>query len=160
TPVASDKVIYERADHPTWQFEPVVTRDGRYLVFLTGDGEVGDRNTELIHYIDLRRPGAPVALVDRYEADYTFIGNDGPLFYFVTTLDAVNKRVIAIDTRKPAREHWTTVIPNGPDAILSAALAGRQLIVTTLKDAHHAVAAYDLHGAKLRDIELPGIGSA
>ena len=39
-------------------------------------------------------------------------------------------------------------------------MVGHQLIVITLKDAHHAVAAYDLRGKKLRDVELPGIGSA
>ena len=161
TPAGRDTVVYERPDHPTWQFEPIVTRDDRYLVIITGDGQVGDRGVELVSYLDLQRPGSkPVALIDQYDAEYRFLGNDGPVFYFVTTLGAANKRVIAIDIRRPARERWQEVIAEGPNAIQGASLVGHQLIITTLQDAHHAVAAYDLHGKKLRDVELPGIGSA
>jgi prolyl oligopeptidase len=39
-------------------------------------------------------------------------------------------------------------------------MVGHQLFVTTLQDAHHAVTAYDLRGKKLRDVALPGLGSA
>src|SRR6185436_1403745 len=73
TPVARDVVVYERPDHPTWQFELAVTRDGRYLVISTGDGEVGDRGQELITYIDLsRRDRKPVPLIDQYDSEYLF----------------------------------------------------------------------------------------
>lgn len=161
TPADKDAVVYERPDHPTWQFDVDVTRDGRYLVITTGDGQVGDRGVELISYLDLARRGArPVALIDSYDAEYRFLGNDGPAFYFMTTLGAANKRIIAIDLRHPARDRWQEVVAEGPNAIQSASLVGRQLLVTTLKDAHHAVTAYDLRGKKLRDVELPGMGSA
>jgi prolyl oligopeptidase len=160
TPAAQDTVVYERPDHPTWQFEPGVTRDGRYLVITTGDGQVGDRGVELVSYLDLSHPGKPVPLVDTYDAEYRFLGNEGTVFYFVTTQGAPNKRILAIDTRHPAQDRWQPIVAEGPDAILGASLVGHQLIVTTLADAHHAVAAYDLHGKKLRDIALPGIGSA
>jgi prolyl oligopeptidase len=165
TPAADDVVVYERPDHPTWQFDLAVTRDGRYLVITTGDGQVGDRGVELIGYLDLHRPGkpgkaAPIPLIDTYDAEYVFLGNDGPVFYVQTTLGAAHKRIIAIDTRHPARDRWQEIVPEGRDAIESATVVGRQLIVTTLHDAHHAIAAYDLHGKKLRDVALPGIGSA
>ena len=61
TPTAADPVVYERPDHPTWQFDLEVTRDGRYLVITTGDGQVGDRGVELISYLDLQRGGKPGA---------------------------------------------------------------------------------------------------
>jgi len=158
---AKDAVIYEHPDHPTWQFDVEVTRDGRYLVITTGDGQVGDRGVELITYLDLQRPAAkPVALIDSYDAEYAFLGNDGPTFYFRTTLGAANKRVIAIDTRNPARDRWKEIVPEGPNAIQRTSLTGRQLFVTTLQDAHNAVAVYDLRGKKLRDVALPGLGSS
>ncbi|HEX7842793.1 MAG TPA: prolyl oligopeptidase family serine peptidase, partial [Kofleriaceae bacterium] len=160
TPAAQDTVVYERPDHPTWQFELDVTRDGRYLVITTGDGQVGDRGVELVSYLDLSHPGKPVPVVDTYDAEYRFLGNEGPVFYFITTQGAPNKRILAIDTRHPAKDRWQPIVAEGPNAILGASLIGHQLIVTTLQDAHHAVAAYDLHGKKLRDVALPGIGSA
>jgi prolyl oligopeptidase len=161
TPVASDKVVYEHTDHPTWQFDVEVTRDGRYLVITTGDGQVGDRGEELVSYLDLSRRGAvPVPLIDRYDAEYIFAGNDGPVFYLQTTLGAAHKRVIAIDVRTPARDRWKEVVPEGTEAIDTVGLGGRQIFVTRLKDAHAAVTAYDLRGKKLRDVALPGLGTA
>ncbi|HEY6177861.1 MAG TPA: prolyl oligopeptidase family serine peptidase, partial [Kofleriaceae bacterium] len=160
TSASMDRVIYERPDHPTWQFDLEATKDGRYLVITTGDGQVGDRGVELISYLDLQHPGKPVALIDEYDAEYVFLGNDGPELYFQTTLGVANKRIIAIDVRHPARDRWREVVPEGKSAIENATVVGRQLLVTTLQDAHHAIAAYDLRGKKLRDVELPGMGSA
>ncbi|HET9624333.1 MAG TPA: prolyl oligopeptidase family serine peptidase [Kofleriaceae bacterium] len=161
TDPARDPVVYERTDHPSWQFRPEVTHDGKYLVITIGDGEVGDRGQELISYVDLSKPGSkPVPLIDQYDAEYEFVANDGPLFYFQTNLNAVNKRVIAIDVRDPARDHWKEIVAEGPDAIWSTDVVGKQLFVSTLHDAHTAITAYDLKGKKLREVALPGIGSA
>ncbi len=161
TPASSDRVVYARQDHPSWQFRPTVTDDGRYLAIEIGDGEVGDRGVEQLAYLDLSRPGArPVELVDRFDAEYVFLGNDGPIFYVQTSLGAPKKRIVAIDTRAPAREKWREIVPAGDDAIDSATLAGRQLIVTRVHDVHAAAAAYDLAGKKLRDVPLPGLGTA
>jgi prolyl oligopeptidase len=160
TDVAKDVVVYERPDQPTWQFEPSITRDGRYLVITIGDGQVGDRGVEQIVYLDLTAPRPkPLALVDTYDAEYVFLGNEGPVFYFKTTLGAPRKRIIAIDTRTPARAGWKQIVAEGANPIEDASLVGHQLIVTTLKDAHAAVAAYDLKGEKLRDVGLPGLGT-
>jgi prolyl oligopeptidase len=161
TSAADDAVVYERADHPSWQFDLTATHDGRYLVITTGDGQVGDRGEEQISYLDLAvsKP-VPVALIDRFDAEYVFLGNDGPRFYFSTTLDAPTKRIIEIDTGAPARDRWREVIPTGAQAIEYAELVGRKLVVVTLQDAHHAVAAYDLRGKKLHDVALPGLGTA
>jgi prolyl oligopeptidase len=157
TPVAQDAVVYETPDHPTWQFDTTVTRDGRYLVLTIGDGQVGDRGQEQIAYLDLEKPGSKlVMLVDKFEAEYLFVGNAGPVFYFKTSAGAPNKRVVAIDTRTGNTQE---IVPNGSDAIEDAKLVGHQLVVTTLHDAHGAVAAYDLAGKKLRDVALPGIGT-
>ena len=161
TPVDRDVVVYERPSQPTEQFDLAGTRDGRYLVIAIGDGQVGDRGLEQIAYLDMTRRGAKVeVLIDKYDADYVFVGSDGPVLYFLTSLDAPNKRVIGIDTRKPGRDHWKTVVPASDLAISDVAVAGKQLLVARMKDAHTAITAYDLRGAKLRDIALPGIGTA
>jgi prolyl oligopeptidase len=161
TDPAKDPVVYERTDHPTWQFQLAGTDDGRYVVIRTGDGEVGDRNVELVDYLDLSHPGGkPISLISGFDADYDFVGSDGPMFYFVTTLGAANKRVIAVDARSPARDKWREIVPEGANAILSADIVGKQLFVTVMQDAHHAVTSYDLKGKKLREIALPGMGSA
>lgn len=160
TASASDVVVYERADQPTWQFRPKLTHDGRYLVLTIGDGEVGDRGQEQIVYFDLQKnPNKPIALIDQFDAEYLVLGNEGPVFYFQTTLAADTKRIIAIDTRSPARAGWREIVPAGQLPIDDAALIGHQLLVSTLRDAHSVLRAYDLNGKLLREAQLPGLGT-
>ena len=161
TPASSDVVVYERPDHPTWQYDLQITQDGRYLIISIGDGQVGDRGQEQVAYLDLATPRArPTLLIDAFEAEYLFAGSEGTQLYFKTTAEADNKRVIAIDLRAPAKSKWRTIVPAGPQAIDDVQMSGGQLFVTTMKDAHSAVTAYDLSGRKLREVALPGLGTA
>ncbi len=158
-PVASDRVVYEAADHPTWQFEPHLTDDGAFLVIAIGDGEVGDRDVEEIVVLPARAKNAkPRAIVPKFDAEYELVGNDGATLFFKTNAGAAKKKIVAVDARAKGDPRWKTIVPEGDSAIDSAVLAGRKLLVTTLKDAHHAVAEYALDGTKLHDVELPGIG--
>src|SRR6266700_3620042 len=78
-----------------------VSDDGRYAVLHVWLGT--DRRNR-VYYLDLkdaRRPkvtGEVVRLLDDFDASYAFVGNDGPVFYFLTDLEAPRKRVIAIDS--------------------------------------------------------------
>ena len=102
----------------------------------------------------------PVDLIDNFDNDYTFIDNDGPVFYFRTDWKAPNRRIIAIDTRKPGRENWKEIVPEAKQTIESAGLVGNQLVVRYLKDAHTQVKLFAPDGAFIKELELPGIGSA
>ncbi len=52
-----------------------------------------------VFYKDLSDPGSPVVeLLPDFDATYNFVGNEGPLFWFQTDLDAPRGRVIAIDS--------------------------------------------------------------
>ena len=100
------------------------------------------------------------SLLDDFDAQYTFVGNDGPLFWFNTKLDAPRGRVIAIDIGNPARENWKEVIPQRDEALRGVSLVHDTFIASYLKDAHSLIKRYDLSGRHVGDIELPGRGSA
>jgi len=158
TPQSDDVLVYKRPDHPDWGFQAAATDDGRFLVITTWQG-TDDRYR--ITYRDLAEPLAmPVDLIDHFENDYTFIDNDGPVFYFRTDLKAPKGRVIAIDVRKPDREHWKEIIPEAKDNLESVSMVGNLLIANYLKDAHTQVKTFTPEGAFVRELELPGIGTA
>jgi prolyl oligopeptidase len=158
TPQADDVLVYKRPDHPDWGFQTVATDDGRYLVITTWQG-TDDRFR--ITYRDLSEPLAmPVDLIDNFDNDYTFIDNDGPVFYFRTDLKAPNGKVIAIDVRKPDKANWKEVIPEAKEKLSAVNLTGNQFIATYLKDAHTQVKLFAPDGTFLRELELPGIGTA
>jgi prolyl oligopeptidase len=165
TPATSDRRVLRDAAHPDWQYAPYLTSDGRWLVALAGEGEVGDKARENVYLIDLAAPApAAVPLALGFRAAFNYVGADGGRLYFLTSLEAANGRVVAIDPQDPARG-WQEVIPQGRDAIdldinaKSVTLVGHQLIVKTLHDAHSRVVTYTLEGAPLREIRLPGPGT-
>ncbi len=163
TPQSEDQLIYERPDQPEWGIGAFVTDDGRYLMMSLSHG-TDDR--ERVYYVDLEDAKGPnldnevVKLIDEFEASYNFVGNDGPVFYFRTNLDAPRYRLIAIDTRNPARDNWKTLIPEGEDVLQSVGIVNNQFVIRYMHDAHTQVVIYNMDGAFDRDVELPTIGSA
>jgi prolyl oligopeptidase len=158
TPQSEDVLVYKRPDHPDWGFMATATDDGRYLILTTWRG-TDDRYR--ITYKDLAEPLAmPVDLIENFDNDYTFIDNDGPIFYFRTDLNAPNGKIIAIDIRRPQRDNWKTIVPEAREALEGVSLVGNQFVASYLKDARTQVKLYSPDGDFIKEIELPGIGTA
>ncbi len=158
TPQSQDELIYERPDEKEWGFAGSVSEDGTYLIISIWKGT--ERKNRL-YYKDLTAPGSQVVkLLDEFEAQYNFINNDGPIFWFRTDLDAPRCRVIAIDTRSPQRSNWKELIPQTKDTLQGINVLNDMFVCNYLKDAYTQVKIHDLTGKFVRDVELPGIGSA
>ncbi len=158
TPQSEDVLIYERKDQKEWGFIGDVTEDGAYLIVNVWQG-TDPKNR--IFYKDLQKSDAQVVeLISELEAAYTFIGNDGPLFWFRTDLDATRGRVIAIDTLNPDRKNWKELIPQARETLEGVSLVGDHFIASYLKDARTQIKLFDLKGKFVREVELPGIGTA
>ncbi len=101
-----------------------------------------------------------IKLLDDFDARYEFIDNDGPVFWFETNLDAPRGRLLAIDTRHPERANWKTLVPQSADNLQFATVVNNSFLLGYLKDARTVVRVHDLSGTFLRDVDLPGIGTA
>ncbi len=162
TDQAQDVLVYERPDQPDWGMNAEVTDDGRYAVLTVWLGT--DRRNR-VYYRDLKDPRHPritgdvVRLLDDFDASYAFVGNDGPVFYFLTDLDAPRKRVIAIDTRHPERGRWREVIPQGQDVLEGVHIIHDTFVANYMHDASSRLRLFALDGRMLKDLELPTLGS-
>jgi prolyl oligopeptidase len=168
TPQGDDRLIYERRDHKDWGFHGGVTDDGHWLIIIVTRG-TDPKNC--VFYRDLTKPNAPIVeLLPGFEADFSFIDNDGSVFFFQTDLNAPLRRVIAIDVNQPSRENWKELIPETKDTLEVTNLVGGRFICNYLRDAHSAVKFYALepvdpaqsgHRARFqKELELPGLGTA
>ncbi len=156
TPQSADQLIFERPDAKELAFDPNVTDDGVYIVLNVWHGTDAQNR---VYYREVASDAPFTRLLDEADAEYTFIGNDGPVFYFKTDLDAPRGRIIAIDTRQPEREHWREVVPQQDDVIAFVLLANSQFVVVYMHNAHHLVIRYDKSGQRLGEIVLPTLGS-
>ena len=103
---------------------------------------------------------AVVELIPDLEAQYHFLGNDGPVFWLQTNRDAPRGRVIAIDTQNPGKDQRLELIPEADDTLESVSVVGERFIAVYLKDACTRVKVYALDGRFEREVALPGLGSA
>ncbi|MGD8359890.1 MAG: prolyl oligopeptidase family serine peptidase [Gemmatimonadota bacterium] len=155
TPQVDDELVYEVEDSDTRDPFGTVTEDGRYLVMEISEGY--DANG--VYYRDLGAPGGRVErLLDAWDALYTFIGNDGPVFFFHTNKDAPRNRIVAVDIRTPGA--WQEVVPEAEEALESASYVGGHFVGRYLKDAISLVRVFSRSGEPIRDVPLPGIGAA
>jgi prolyl oligopeptidase len=158
TPQSDDTLVYERPDQKDWLFNGGVTDDGRYLIINASKGS-SDKNR--VYYKDLQATdSAVVKLLDEGDASYGMIDNDGPVFWFRTDAEASRGRVVAIDTRKPEKANWKEVIPQAKETLQGVNVVGNMLVATYLKDAHTQIKMFSLTGKPVREVTLPGIGSA
>jgi prolyl oligopeptidase len=158
TPQQEDVLIYERPDQKEWEFHGVVTDDGRYLVVTVAKGT--DDKYRIL-YKPVEPAGAAfVELIDNFEHEYTFIDNDGPVFWFKTDRDAPRGRVIAIDTRHPAPDQWKEIIPQAAETLGGVEVVADRFIASYLKNAHTQVKVFALDGGLVREVALPGLGTA
>lgn len=157
TPQSDDLLIYQRLDQKEWGFNGGVTEDGKFLIISVW---LGTDSKNLVFYKDLTNPkSAVVELINQFEADYSFIEHDDSVFYFRTNLKAPRGRVVAIDIEKPAKENWQEIISQSAETLEGVSILNNQFVADYLKDARSQIKIFDLKGALVREVELPGIGS-
>jgi prolyl oligopeptidase len=155
---ADDRLVYERPDQPEWFLGAEVTEDGRLLVVTAWKGT----NPESAVFVaDLADPAwKPVPLLERMDASYAVIGNDGDVLYVLTNKDAPRRRVVALRRDRPDAP-WRTVIPEGKgrDVLDEAAHVGGRILATWMRDAKSAVEVWSTGGKRLHAVKLPDVGS-
>ncbi len=156
TDQADDVLVYERPDHPDWGFGAGVTDDGRYLVM---SAQTGTDSRNMVFVKDLNEPfGMPRTVIDNFQHEWSYIGNDGTTFYFQTNLHAPNRRVVALDiTKGPSTVRQ--IIAEAPETLLGVGLTGNMFVCSYLKDAVTNVRMFRTDGTHVRDVEFPGLGS-
>lgn len=157
TPQSEDMLIYHRPEQKEWGFGGSVTEDGKYLIISVW---LGTDSKNLVFYKDLTNPqGEVIELINKFEADYSFIGNDDNVFYFRTDLNAPKGKVIAIDIQNPTLGNWPEIIPQAVETLESVSILNNQFVADYLQDAHSQIKIFDLQGNLITEVELPGIGS-
>uniref|UniRef100_A0A8C2IJG5 Prolyl endopeptidase n=1 Tax=Cyprinus carpio TaxID=7962 RepID=A0A8C2IJG5_CYPCA len=161
TSQSEDILVAEFPDNPKWHSSLTVSDDGRYAVLSITEGcEPVNR----LWYCDLQQlPNGItgllpwVKLVDTFEAQYTYITNEGTLFTLRTNLDAPRYRLITIDLQKPEQTHWKTLIPQHEKDVLGfvECVNQRYLLVNYVHDVKDILQLYELQSGKLiRELPL------
>ena len=162
TPQSEDVLAFAQPDRPERGVGAQVTDDGRYAILNIWQGSATKNG---LYVMDLADSAAPrvdvpvVRLLDAFDAQYSFLGNDGPVLYVQTDLEAPRGRIVAIDLRRPDRSAWREIVPEGKDVLTSAGIIANTLVLRYLHDARSVLQLVRLDGTPLRDIPLPAVGT-
>lgn len=150
---SADRLIFRSRD-PKFYNDAATTKDGRWLVILSGRGS--DSRFE-VTLVDLAKPAwVPRTLVSGLDNNWVLAGHRHGLLYFATDKGASRMRVVSIN---PATSAVRQIVPEGPGRIEEVAIVGDRLLVDSLVDAKSEVTSYPLTGGTGTSIPLPGIGS-
>ncbi len=132
------------------------TEDERFLVITASVSTDGNK----LFIKDLSKPNAPlVTLLDNVESNTYVIHNEGEKLFLVTDKDAPNKKIVTVDASNPTPDHWEDFIPE-TENVLSPSTGGGYFFAEYMVDAISKVLQYDLEGNLVREVRLPGAGSA
>ena len=133
-----------------------VTEDDRYLILEASNTTSGNK----LFIKDLADPNSEIIpILKNEDSESSVIENVGSKLYIVTDLEAPNKKIITVDASDPAPENWVDFIPE-TENVLSSSTGGGYFFAEYMVDALSKVLQYDYEGNLVREVELPGMGSA
>jgi prolyl oligopeptidase len=155
-----DTLVYEDPANPQ-RFHNVGSSDDERYAFLyiseRGKGKKGNA----IFWRDVSQPGSAFSPIVAGIGDdsYDVLDNVGDKFLVFTDHKSPNGRVFLFDPKHPEEANWKDVLPEKPEPIDFATLAGGKLFVGYLKDVAARVYVYSLDGKLENEIKLPGPGT-
>lgn len=160
TPQSEDVLIHASPDKPALNHSAEVTDDGQYLLVTSSEG-TDERYGLTLYTLDKtggRKGAKPRVLVGDYANNWEYVGNEGPLFIFLTNKDAPRQRLVAMDIRKPTA--LTPLVAENEATLVGASQVGNRIILSYLGDAKSEARMVTLGGQPVAKINLADIGSA
>ena len=150
-----DKVIFG-ADKKRRYIGGYVTEDDRFLVVTASISTTGNE----LYIKDLtKKSGEFRVIVANFNNDHYLLNNEGSKLFIFTNLNAPNWKIVTVDAEKSGIENWVDFIPE-TENVLQPSTGSGYIFANYLKDAISYVKQYDLNGKMIRDITLPGKGTA
>ncbi|HAS6322658.1 prolyl oligopeptidase family serine peptidase [Vibrio vulnificus] len=154
TPQSDDVLVFGEAEGELHRYVYGQTsEDDRYLVISGHESTSGNR----LFYVDLQSDEHQIyTLLDHVDSDTHLLDSTDREFLLYTNLDAPNGKVVSVDIESG---QWRDLIAE-QDQPLEVVTAGGYLFATYMVDVLSKVVQYSYQGEKVREITLPGEGTA
>ncbi len=157
TPQKNDLLIYGGTPEEKHRYiSGSVTEDQRYLFIYPRTSTSGNK----LLMKDLTKPNSKIStILDNTDTDSYVIENVGSKLYIMTNMDAPNQKIVTVDASNPMPKNWKDFIPEAEN-VLSPSTGGGYFFAEYMVDAISKVYQYDYNGKMIREVKLPGLGSA
>ena len=133
-----------------------VSEDNHYLFISAANSTSGNE----LYLKDLTQPNSEIKSIHSgFEYDVDVLDSKGSKLFIVTNFQAPNKRVVTVDVANPSPANWKDCIAE-TDQVLSPSTGAGFIFANYMKDAVSVVKQFDYNGKLVREIQLPGLGTA
>ncbi len=133
-----------------------VTENNTFLVITAAVSTSGNK----LFIKDLSNPKSElIAIVNDTNSDTYVLDNKGTTLFLQTNLNAPNQKVVTVDVSNPTPENWKDFIPE-TENVLNCTSGGGYFFADYMVDAVTKIYQYDFTGKLIREVKLPGVGSA
>ncbi|EGD73351.1 prolyl endopeptidase [Salpingoeca rosetta] len=155
TPQSEDVLCYETPDHPKWMIHASVTEDGKYFLLYISEGCKPANRVYVAEAAPITGMLQPRKLIDNFDADYSYIANDGSIFTFKTNLNAPRSRIVRIDISKD-EVSFDELVPETKDVLETVRwIDNDKMLLNYVRDVKDVLQLHALSdGSLLRPIEL------
>lgn len=156
-PQSKDQVVFGGTEEQKRRYVfGQVTEDDRYLIIAGATSTSGND----LFIKDLTQADSKlVTVLDNFESDTSLLDNIDSKLFLVTNLNSPNQKVVTVDVSKPTPDNWQDFIPETKN-VLRVSSGGGYIFANYMVDAISKVIQYDYSGKQVREIELPGVGTA
>lgn len=157
TPQNTDEIIFGNLPNQKRRYiGGSVSEDGRFLFISAAVSTAGNE----LYIKDLTKPNSPIVpVIQGFDFETSALDVKDNTLYLFTNKEASNRKVVVADVAQPGVEHWKDFIPETKN-VLSISKGGGFFFAEYMKDAISQVFQYDYQGKLIREIALPGPGSA
>lgn len=156
TKQSDDLLVFGGGETPRRYIDGSVTEDEKFLIITAAEATSGNE----LYIQDLNSKNAPIVpVVSDFKNNHSVVFSKNGTLYIDTNLNAPNNRLVKVQANNPSPDNWIDVIPE-TNNVLSVAPAGGTFYANYIIDAVSKVYQFNLEGEKLREIKLPGFGSA
>ena len=156
TSQSEDKLIYGgNIEEKNRYVRGYVTDDNRFLIIDAAKRTSGNK----LFIKDLTTDSEIKPIVNDYNSNTSLIHNIGNKLFLVTDYNTPNKKVVTVNYNDLDVSKWNDFIPE-TEFVLNISKAGGYFFARYMIDAISKVYQLDYNGKLIREIELPGIGTA
>lgn len=153
TKQSEDKLIIGGESFKRRYMRTYISADQRFLILSAANATNGNE----LYIRCLNKNSDFIPIQQGYDFNTDVVHTKGDIVYAITDKDAPNKRLVKFNINNPA--NWTDVIPE-TENVLSVSTGGGYFFAKYMKDAITFVQQYDYNGKLIRNITLPGVGTA
>jgi len=151
-----DELIYGGKENEKNRYvRGYVTDDNQYLIIDAAKKTTGNK----LFIKNLKNNSKLKTISEDYSSNTYLLDNQGSLLYLVTDHNAPNKKIVTVSSKNPGKLNWKDFISE-KEFVLNPSTCGGYIFTNYMIDAISKVYQYNYSGKLIREVNLPGIGSA